>query len=566
MIAHIYIRFSTIEQREGTSTRRQKDECFSHLTNKGWTLGQMIVDEGKSAFSGDNQAEGAALNIFQREAEMGLHRDSVLLVERLDRLSRQGHEDTFELIRRFGRYGVHVATVDGAAFYEAGAKLNLTDVITMLVKSELALDESVKKSERLKSAYAIRRADAETLKKPMGKNCPAWLTVEDGRYVVDKAKAKLVKDMLDWADQHAMGAFLVAKKLNREGIEPWERWGRKAKVWDRARVTKILSDPAVIGEYQPYTMVDGKRVKHGEPIKLFPQIVDPAVFARVRATAQTRLITKGGANSSVVVNLLAGLAQCSECGGKMDYKLVKAAGSIYKAKPSGNLIALKHEAGVLVCRSAHHDGPCPNRSQLSYGGLEKALLDAVLPLALDDTAFIRRDEVGKLSRLIAEKARDADHATSKAERLWTAFADTGSAMSQKLAQNAEAEAAAIRAEVDGLNKQREKAMGKASSEEHLSRIAEIRSHLYDDDLELRAMHRRKVMEGIHSVCEKVTCYPSREVRVSMIGGMRMVRIIPGIGRRPPTISHLDMVHPTREYVEPVIAQAMRRRVREQRGG
>lgn len=566
MIAHIYIRFSTLEQREGTSTRRQQDECFSHLVNKGWTLGQTIVDEGKSAFSGDNQAAGAALNIFEQEAAMGLHRDSVLLVERLDRLSRQGHEDTFELIRRFGRHGVHVATVDGSAFYQAGEKLNLTDIITMLVKAELALDESVKKSERLKSAYKLRRDDAETKKKPMGKNCPAWLTVEDGRYVVDKAKAKLVKDVWSWADQ-GMGSLTIAKKLNRDGIKPWARWDRQAQAWDRARIAKLLTDPAVIGEYQPHTMIDGKRRKFGEPIKLFPVIVDPEVFARVRSTAQARLFTKGGGKSAVVINLVAGLARCSECGDSMAYKRVKAAGSVYKAKPSGNMITLKHEAGVLVCRSAHHDGPCSNRSQLSYGGLEKALLDAVLPLALDDTAFIRRDEAGKLSRLIAEKTRDAEHAKAKGERLWNAFAETGSVMSQKLAQNAEGEATAILAEVADLNRQRDIAMGKASSEEHLSRIAEIRSHLYDDDLELRAMHRRKVMEGIRSVCERVTCYPSREVRVSMVQSTRMVRIIPGVGRRPATVTHLDMVHPTRTYPnEPVVAQALRRRVKEQRGG
>lgn len=566
MIAHIYIRFSTLEQREGTSTRRQKDECFSHLTNKGWTLGQMLVDEGRSAFSGDNQAAGAALNIFEQEASMGQHPDSVLLVERLDRLSRQGHEDTFDLIRRFGRHGVHVATVDGSAFYRAGEKLNLADIITMLVKAELALDESVKKSERLKSAYKLRRDDAESMKKPMGKNCPAWLSIVDGAYKVDKAKAKLVKDMWTWADQ-GMGSLTIAKKLNRDGIKPWARWDRQAQAWDRARIAKILNDPAVIGEYHPHVMIDGKRTKQGEPIKLFPVIVDPEVFARVRSTAQSRLFTKGGGKSAVIVNLVAGLARCSECGDTMAYKRVKAAGSTYVAKPSGNVITLKQEAGVLVCRSAHHDGPCSNRSQLSYSGLEKALLDAVLPLALDDTAFVRRDEVGKLSRLIAEKTRDADHAKAKAERLWNAFADSGSPMSQKMAQNAEAEADAILAEADGLNKQREKAMGKASSEEHLSRIAEIREHLYDDDLEVRRLHRAKVMEGIRSVCERVVCYPSREVRVHTVQSTMMIRILPGMGRRPPTVSTLDMVHPTREYPgEPVVTQALRRRVKEQRGG
>lgn len=140
-------------------------------------------------------------------------------------------------------------------------------------------------------------------------------------------------------------------------------------------------------------------------------------------------------------------------------------------------------------------------------------------------------------------------------------------MSQKLAQNAEGEATAILADVEDLNRQRNIAMGKASSEEHRSRIAEIRSHLYDDDLELRAMHRRKVMDGIRSVCERVTCYPSREVRESMVQSMCMVRIIPDVGRRPATVTHLDIVHPTRTYPnQRVVGQALRRRIREQRGG
>lgn len=47
----------------------------------------------------------------------------------------------------------------------------------------------------------------------------------------------------------------------------------------------------------------------------------------------------------------------------------------------------------------------------------------------------------------------------------------------------------------------------------------------------------------------------------------MIRIIPGVGRRPATVSTLDMVHPMRDYPdESVVAQALRRRVKEQRAG
>ncbi|WP_039393835.1 recombinase family protein [Novosphingobium sp. MBES04] len=566
--AHIYIRFSTLEQREGTSTRRQKDDCLRHIESKGWKLGEVLIDEGRSAFSGDNRTEGAALAIFENEASMGLHHGSILLVERLDRLSQQGLEDTFDLIRHFGRHGVHVATVDGDTFYEAGARLDLVQVITMLVKAETAREESEKKSERLKRRYEIRRNDAETMKRPMSRTCPAWLVVEDGVYNIDKAKAKVVREIWGMADS-GMGAHSIARKLNREGVETWGRWGRKAAVWDRARISKILNDPAVIGEYQPHIMRDGKRVKHGEPFKLFPVIVEPELFARVRATAKTRLETKGGGRSAVVVNLVSGLARCSECGGKMEYKRIKPAGSTYVAK-SGNVLTHKRDVAALVCRNAANHGKCPNRSQLTYMGFEDALLDSLLPLAMDDKAFLRRDEVAQLNGLIAEKTREAEHAKVRAERLWLAFANDGngpSAMAQRLAEGAEAEANDCEAAIAELHKQREKAMGKASGEEHLSRIASIRQHLYDEDLEVRAVHRRKVMEAIRSVCERVTCFPSREVRVSLINGTRMISIKPGMGRSPAKISHLDMVHPTREYPgDSLVGQELRRRIKEARVG
>lgn len=562
--AHIYIRFSTLEQREGTSTRRQKDDCLAHVTAKGWDLASIIVDEGKSAFSGDNRAEGAKLATFEAEAAMGLHHDAILLVERLDRLSRQGPEDTFDLIRRFGRYGVHVATTDGDAYYEAGARLDIVQVITMLVKAETAREESEKKSERLKRRYDIRRADAANLQRPMGANCPAWLIVENGRYKIDKAKAKVIENIWEMADA-GMGSLTISRKLNQLGVEPWARWGRKAAAWDRARISKILNDPACIGEYQPYVMSDGKRVKHGEPIKLFPAIIDAELFARVRATAQARLYTKGGGRSAVIVNLVAGLARCSECNGTMSYKLISSAGKTYVARPSGNLHVQKHDHGVLECRTARNRGNCSNRAQVTYRGFENALLDALLPLAMDDKAFVRSDEAAQLSATIAEKGRDAEHAKAKAERLWNAFAETGSAMSQRLAEQAEQDAKQAAEAIELLHKQRDKAMGAASGEEHLSRIAAVREQLYDDDLEVRVLHRRKVMEALRSVCRAVTCYPSRTVHVSLINGTRSIHIKPGMGRAPATISVLDMDHRYNDYSdEDVVGQGLRRRIREAR--
>lgn len=78
--------------------------------------------------------------------------------------------------------------------------MNFIDIIIMLVKVELVLDELVKKFECFKSVYKFCCDDVEMKKKFMGKNCLVWFIVEDGCYVVDKVKVKFVKDVWLWVD------------------------------------------------------------------------------------------------------------------------------------------------------------------------------------------------------------------------------------------------------------------------------------------------------------------------------------------------------------------------------
>ena len=88
--AVIYARFSSAEQAHGYSLERQITNGEKFVTERGWTLGHIIKDEGKSAFHGTNRAEGSALFDFEAEAREGLYSGKVLCVENVDRLSRQG--------------------------------------------------------------------------------------------------------------------------------------------------------------------------------------------------------------------------------------------------------------------------------------------------------------------------------------------------------------------------------------------------------------------------------------------------------------------------------------------
>lgn len=132
MIAHPYYRFSHTDQRTGASIARQRDDTNAHIAGKGWLLDDEYIDEAKSATKARHRQEGAELYRFEEEARAGEHRGKVLVVEKLDRLSRRGHDDTYDLIKSLGRHGVHIATVDGDQFFEAGKPLDMIQVMTVM--------------------------------------------------------------------------------------------------------------------------------------------------------------------------------------------------------------------------------------------------------------------------------------------------------------------------------------------------------------------------------------------------------------------------------------------------
>ncbi|HFL8990493.1 TPA: recombinase family protein, partial [Escherichia coli] len=110
-----YIRFSSTKQAFGDSHRRQSKAIQDWLANHP----DHILDEslsfedlGRSAFHGDHLKEGGALRAFLEAVKQGLiPSDSVLLVESLDRVSRQSISHAQETIRGILEQGITVVTL-----------------------------------------------------------------------------------------------------------------------------------------------------------------------------------------------------------------------------------------------------------------------------------------------------------------------------------------------------------------------------------------------------------------------------------------------------------------------
>ena len=112
-IAYSYIRFSSTEQLKGDSLRRQSDLSKNYAEANGLELDTKLNlrDLGISAFDKSNLNKGA-LGQFLKLVEDGMiARGSYLLVESLDRLSRDKVMDALGIFLNILNAGIIIVTM-----------------------------------------------------------------------------------------------------------------------------------------------------------------------------------------------------------------------------------------------------------------------------------------------------------------------------------------------------------------------------------------------------------------------------------------------------------------------
>lgn len=582
--AIIYTRFSTLEQKDGVSLERQLERCHELASEMGLEVEKIVSDSGKSAFFGKHRLNGAGLAALEKEVVAGHHIGKVLLIEKISRLSREDPSDSNDLMRALTRNGVTVASHEKRRVYRAYENPDFLTLIEYFLMAKMVHEESVAKQDFSNFNWRVRR-ERIAAGEIVTELCPAWLVpAEDrSRWLIIGAgkgpvhdRGEIIRRIFQMADD-GLGSEQIAKRLNADRIPPWPRFSgeqrKAATAWSRGFVLRIMQNVAVIGDCQMMKFDDDRRrVPVGDPVRgYFPRVVEPDVFERVQAMAGARKDVRGR-KSAVVANLVSGLCVCEHCGEKMEYRRGRKAGAVV-SRDGAPGETIKADTGSLVCPKAQQklaeDNPayCDNRRYIAYLGFERALLDSCLHLAMDDGAFAQHDVIAQLNVQIADLRRDADVATKKAEALWTAWANPNegqkpSAMALKLAQAAEGEADALTSQIEELEIQRRKAGGEATAVEQMSRLTAIRDGLYAEDLVERGEARSKVATAMRAIIDKIICQNDGSSIVRFKHGLRMVRLIPGIGRRPASFVAVDVAKEGEAYEgkdRPVIERFMQRR-------
>ncbi|EQB7676596.1 recombinase family protein, partial [Escherichia coli] len=150
-----YMRFSTEKQIKGDSIRRQSKLVTDWLSkNPDYFLDESLSfkDLGKSAFSGKHLRAG--LGDFLTAIKEGLVKaGDTLLIESLDRLSRQDVDQASELLRGILRSGVDVVTLSDGEHYTAESLKDPLSLIKSILIMQRAYEESLRKSERVAAAW-----------------------------------------------------------------------------------------------------------------------------------------------------------------------------------------------------------------------------------------------------------------------------------------------------------------------------------------------------------------------------------------------------------------------------
>lgn len=315
--AYTYIRFSSKEQEKGDSFNRQKKLSEDYALKHDLEIDNSIDfhDLGISAFHGDNQSKGM-LNTFIQLVDNGkVKKGSYLLVESFDRISRQEVMNANILFSNLIVKGITIVTLnDGKKYNLETINRNPLELHSSLWLFINAHEESKRKSERLRHAWKTKRENAN--EKPITAKCPAWLELDksNNKWMKKTDRVKIIKEIFDLKNK-GIGAERIARIFNERETPTWGNGTKKGLFWRASYIKKILKSRSVIGEYQPHSIKDGKRIPDGDVIEnYYPVIIKKATFEKAQSKTKNNPI-KGG--RFTLNNLFTGLCKCGYCGGNV---------------------------------------------------------------------------------------------------------------------------------------------------------------------------------------------------------------------------------------------------------
>lgn len=280
-----YNRVSTSAQTAGSGLGRQGDAAESFAAERGLPL-TTFADPGRSAYRGGHTKRGPLARFLTAAQSGSLGHEPMLLVEDVDRLSRQEPLDALEeVVFALIRAGVEIVTLqDGATYSRETLREDAGRLVLLVLRVQAAHDYSRRLGARVAAAAARARDEGRP-----SWGAPAWLA--------DERLAAAILQMFD-LHETGSGSARIARMLNERGVST-----PRGKTWSSASVRALMSRPALYG---CLVRRNGERVPDFYPV-LIPEERWLAAQGR---RGRTKFIPTG--RSSHFIGQ--GLCRCHHCG------------------------------------------------------------------------------------------------------------------------------------------------------------------------------------------------------------------------------------------------------------
>ncbi|MFH8616557.1 recombinase family protein [Streptomyces sp. NPDC017979] len=311
--ADLYLRLSL--DREGkTAIDRQEADCRAWAERNGLTVRKVHIDRGRSGYKNVSRKGFDAAITAATAGVVG-----VLIVWKLDRLSRRGIGEVGKALDDIGRVGGRLVSVmDGLDTKNDSAR------VTIAMLAELARTESRNLGMRVGNAKRHLRQRGQWI----GGQPPYGLLVDPAKKLVHDPETAVYARLI--ADEALSGKALVhiARLLNEHGVE-----SARGGEWNSSSVMQLLRSPAFAGlmpqtEYEEQADGTRKYMNRVSPYR------DPETLEAVsigegiitvgerelilrRLEARTFPLAGKRHGHKQGKSLLTGLARCGLCGARM---------------------------------------------------------------------------------------------------------------------------------------------------------------------------------------------------------------------------------------------------------
>ncbi len=346
-----YTRFSSRRQAKGTSYQRQIEQAEVWCKKHGHKLDKRyrFKDLGVSAYSGAN-AENGDLRRLQDMLRSGeLPKGTILIVEALDRITRQALPKAINLLMNLATSGLRIVTLSDEKEWNEDVMSDLGAFMMSVVTLYRGHQESAFKSQRLKDGFDIRRRSYD--RSAFG-SAPGWLSREskESPWQVDESKAEAVRKVFELAAQ-GYGSKKIAAVANAEGWPVPTRLNLTDGRWHARMPQIILQNRAVTGEHEHRLRSHEAHAKDwkGAPTGIvrpdyYPRIVSDELWMAARASIETRRFnTKRDVN---YYNVFSGLMYCGHCGAPIHRR------NETKGYSRATLFCADKLAGITSCPSS----------------------------------------------------------------------------------------------------------------------------------------------------------------------------------------------------------------------